>query len=137
MKTLWHRGAGSSVHVHEVIEDGELVTVEIATHHPRHGDGAVELRRWQLPYVIAEMTTASYPGGDGFDCGCRADVRHVHIGDAKGDDVLQIESVDARGRRAACLVAPEHERELFKQLESIALAYLHDDVWGGEDALDQ
>jgi hypothetical protein len=135
-----HNGTSEDVTVRARTNAGHVLReVEIIARHPRHSSDVVYLDADQLPAVLADMSIAAYSSGPANDHHCHAHAWHVHGEDgwSDGEEVLRIESSTLLHGEGSCAVTREQEQLLFKRLEAIALEYLHENVWGGEDARDQ
>jgi hypothetical protein len=123
-----------TAHRHDQVE---LIAVQVKSDHPLQRNGIVYLSPDQLDCVHGELTTLA-PGKYGrFDCGSGAEVRQMRHDDSSiGEDVVCIRSEHPFGSGECCMT--EHEaRYIRSRLAQIAIAFLHENVWGGEDALVQ
>lgn len=133
-KTTLAEARPITVHRHDQVE---LVAVQVKSDHPVRGNSIVYLSPDQLDCVHAELTTL-YPGKYGrFFCGSGAEVTRVpHDDSLGGDDMVCIRTEHPFGDGEACMTERE-ARYIRSRLGQIAITFLHENVWGGEDALAQ
>lgn len=114
----------------------ELVAVQVKSDAP-HRQGIVYLSPDQLDCVHAELTTLT-PGKYGrFDVGSGAEVAQMrHNGSPDEEDMVCIRTQHPYGNGECCMTERE-ARYIRSRLGQIAIAFLHENVWGGEDALAQ
>lgn len=121
-----------TAHRHDQVE---LIAVQVKSDHPLRRNGIVYLNPDQLDSVHAELTTLA-PGRYGrFDVGSGAEVRQVRHNDSV-EDAICIRTDHPFGSGECCMTERE-ARYLRGRLGQIAIAFLHENVWGGEDALAQ
>lgn len=123
-----------TAHRHDQVE---LIAVQVKSDHPFHRNGIVYLSPDQLDSVHAELTTLT-PGRYGrFDVGSGAEVRQVrHDHSPDGEDLICIRSEHPFGSGESCMTEREM-RYIRSRLGQISIAFLHENVWGGEDATAQ
>jgi len=123
-----------TAHRHDQVE---LVAVQVTSNHPSHHHGVVYLSADQVGSVHAGLSTL-IPGQYGrFDVGSGAEVRQLrHDASPDGEDVVCIRSEHPFGSGECCLTGRE-TRYIRSRLGQIGIAFLHENIWGGEDALAQ
>jgi hypothetical protein len=123
-----------TAHRHDQVE---LVAVQVTSDHPLHRHGIVYLSPDQLDCVHAELSTLT-PGKYGrFDVGSGAEVQQVrHNGRAESEDLTCIRSAHPFGN-GECWLTMREARSIRARLGQIDVAFLHENVWGGEDATAQ
>ena len=119
-----------------------LDAVEISSSHPAYGDGTVRLSPTQLEHIHARLSQIDFAFSHHIQNGqlvtsmsaCGAEA--LPLTRIDGDEVA-LDALVIQNDRSRVYLAPDDVAELKNTLERIVVEYLHDNGWGGEDALRQ
>jgi hypothetical protein len=126
-------------HTTLVMQSGRLEAVEIFSRHAPSGSGSVRLDPIQAEHIHARLSQIDFAFRHDIQTGelvtslspCGAEALPVSRieGDTVTMDGLVIKTAQAR-----LFLSPDEVTTVKNELERIVIDYLHDSVWGGEDA---